>query len=169
MQPSLKGWPRHSSSAASSSAHDQVALVLGDNIFYGHGFQAMLARAAAHAATAPPVFAYPVKDPERYGVVELDADGHVRCRWRKNQHVRASHLAVTGLYFYDNQVVDIASDSAPRRAASWKSRMSIGSTWCRQSLQVNASAADLPGSIPDARIAEPGREFHRNASSSARA
>jgi glucose-1-phosphate thymidylyltransferase len=90
---------------------DNVSLVLGDNIFYGHGFQSMLARATgrAHGAT---VFAYQVRDPERYGVVELDATGKALSLEEKPARPR-SNMAVTGLYFYDNQVVDIAAQLKP--------------------------------------------------------
>lgn len=85
---------------------DHVALILGDNIFYGQGFQAMLARAAGHREGAT-VFAYPVKDPQRYGVVEFDSVGQVVTIEEKPARPR-SNFAVTGLYFYDNDVLDIA-------------------------------------------------------------
>jgi glucose-1-phosphate thymidylyltransferase len=92
-------------------ADDPVALVLGDNIFYGHGFQPMLARAAGMSDGAT-VFAYTVNDPERYGVVELDAAGSPVSLEEKPTRPR-SRLAVTGLYFYDNRVVEIASRLKP--------------------------------------------------------
>lgn len=90
---------------------DHVALVLGDNIFYGQGFQGMLRRAASRREGAT-VFAYQVKDPERYGVVELDAEGRALSIVEKPQKP-ASRLAVTGLYFYDNAVVRIAASLRP--------------------------------------------------------
>jgi glucose-1-phosphate thymidylyltransferase len=88
-----------------------VALILGDNIFYGQGFQAMLGRAAGQASGAT-VFAYPVKDPERYGVVEFDAARRAVSIEEKPARPR-SHFAVTGLYFYDNAVLDIAAGLRP--------------------------------------------------------
>lgn len=90
---------------------DNVALVLGDNIFYGQGFQGMLAAAAAHPQGAT-VFAYMVKDPQRYGVVELDARGLPHAIVEKPREPK-SNLAVTGLYFYDNEVLRIAASLEP--------------------------------------------------------
>ncbi|MFT5528219.1 MAG: glucose-1-phosphate thymidylyltransferase, partial [Pirellulaceae bacterium] len=90
---------------------DGVALVLGDNIFYGQGFQEMLARAANQGEGAT-VFAYSVKDPERYGVVEFDAAGQAISLEEKPAKPRSNH-AVTGLYFYDNEVLDIAANLQP--------------------------------------------------------
>jgi glucose-1-phosphate thymidylyltransferase len=87
------------------------ALVLGDNIFYGHDFQPMLQRADAQRNGAT-VFAYPVADPERYGVAEFDAEGRVLSLEEKPQQPK-SRYAVTGLYFYDNQVLDIAASLKP--------------------------------------------------------
>lgn len=92
-------------------AGDNVALILGDNIFYGQGFHTMLKRASTHLNGAT-VFAYPVKDPERYGVVEFDSAGSVLAIEEKPKTPR-SHFAVTGLYFYDNQVLDIAASLQP--------------------------------------------------------
>jgi glucose-1-phosphate thymidylyltransferase len=90
---------------------DPVALVLGDNIFYGHGFQALLQRVAARPAGAT-IFAYAVKDPQRYGVVELDPRGSPLSLVEKPQAPK-SRYAVTGLYFYDNQAVEIAAGLRP--------------------------------------------------------
>ena len=87
------------------------ALVLGDNIFYGHDFQHLLADADIHS-TGATVFAYHVHDPERYGVIEFDAAGKVRSIEEKPARPKSSY-AVTGLYFYDNQVVDIAKAVRP--------------------------------------------------------
>jgi glucose-1-phosphate thymidylyltransferase len=90
---------------------DTVALVLGDNIFYGHEFGNDLKDAAARRDGAT-VFAYPVHDPERYGVVEFDAKGRAVSLEEKPKQPK-SRYAVTGLYFYDNRVVDIASTLKP--------------------------------------------------------
>jgi glucose-1-phosphate thymidylyltransferase len=90
---------------------DRVTLALGDNIFYGANFSDYL-RAAAARETGATVFGYQVRDPERYGVVELDASGRVISLEEKPLKPR-SQLAVTGLYFYDNQVVDIAAGLKP--------------------------------------------------------
>ncbi|MGH8801092.1 MAG: glucose-1-phosphate thymidylyltransferase RfbA [Casimicrobiaceae bacterium] len=87
------------------------ALVLGDNIFYGHDLQPQLARACA-ASRGAVVFAYPVSDPARYGVAEFDAGGRIVSLEEKPAAPR-SRYAVTGLYFYDCRVVDIARSLAP--------------------------------------------------------
>ncbi|HEX5442415.1 MAG TPA: glucose-1-phosphate thymidylyltransferase RfbA [Pirellulales bacterium] len=91
--------------------HDPVALILGDNLFYGQGFQPMLAEAAGQQRGAT-VFAYAVKDPQRYGVVEFDEHGQAISIEEKPARPK-SHHAVTGLYFYDNQVLDIAAGLRP--------------------------------------------------------
>jgi len=91
--------------------NDPVALILGDNIFYAQGLAQKLQRAAAEANGAT-VFAYYVRDPQRYGVVEFDASGKAVHLQEKPQNPR-SHYAVTGLYFYDNRVVDIATKLSP--------------------------------------------------------
>jgi glucose-1-phosphate thymidylyltransferase len=85
---------------------DRVALILGDNLFYGGGLRATLERVAQNASGAT-IFAYSVRDPERYGVVELAADGSIIDIVEKPVRPRSSH-AVTGLYFYDNSVIEIA-------------------------------------------------------------
>jgi glucose-1-phosphate thymidylyltransferase len=90
---------------------DNVCLILGDNIFYGHGLSESLRRTAEMEEGAT-VFGYYVRDPERYGVVEFDADGRAVSIEEKPEHPR-SNYAVTGLYFYDNDVLDIAADLKP--------------------------------------------------------
>jgi len=87
------------------------ALVLGDNLFYGHDFASGL-RAASARSDGATVFAYPVHDPERYGVVEFDQDGRAISLEEKPKQPK-SRYAVTGLYFYDNRVVDIAKKLKP--------------------------------------------------------
>jgi glucose-1-phosphate thymidylyltransferase len=90
---------------------ERVALVLGDNIFYGSGFPRLLERAASRDMGAT-IFGYVVADPERYGVVELDARGKAISIEEKPLKPR-SQLAITGLYFYDNRVLDIAAGVKP--------------------------------------------------------
>jgi glucose-1-phosphate thymidylyltransferase len=90
---------------------DSVALVLGDNIFYGAGLSEMVQRAAKNEKGGV-VFGYWVKDPERYGVVELDAQ-HRALSLEEKPKAPKSNYAVTGLYFYDNQVLDIAANLKP--------------------------------------------------------
>jgi glucose-1-phosphate thymidylyltransferase len=90
---------------------DNVALILGDNIFYGHGLPELMAKATARAKGAT-IFGYVVSDPERYGVLEMDASGKALSIEEKPKAPK-SNYAVTGLYFYDNEVVEIAAAIRP--------------------------------------------------------
>ena len=90
---------------------DSVALILGDNIFYGHGLPEMLAKATSRKSGAT-IFGYAVNSPEQYGVVEFDGTGRALSIEEKPKHPK-SDIAVTGLYFYDNDVLDIAASIRP--------------------------------------------------------
>ena len=92
-------------------ANQRCALVLGDNIFYGHNLSRLLQDAARRPRGAT-VFAYPVQDPERYGVVELDSQGRALSLEEKPKHPK-SRYAVTGLYFYDDRIVELARSLKP--------------------------------------------------------
>jgi glucose-1-phosphate thymidylyltransferase len=110
-QPSPDGLAQAFLLGADFIGRDTVSLVLGDNIFYAQGLSKSLQRAAA-LTKGGTIFAYPVKDPERFGVVEFDADQKVLSIEEKPQQPK-SRYAVTGLYFYDNDVVDIARALKP--------------------------------------------------------
>ena len=97
---------------------DPVALILGDNIFHGDGLSAQLQRVAANP-TGATIFGYHVKDPERYGVAEFDADGRVIGLQEKPAQPRSSY-AVVGLYYYDNAVLDIARDLRPSKRGEYE-------------------------------------------------
>lgn len=111
VQPSPDGLAQAFVIGKSFIGNHPSALVLGDNIFYGHDLQNVLQRASDQREGAT-VFAYPVNDPERYGVVEFDAEGRAISLEEKPVNPK-SRYAVTGLYFYDNQVCDIAANLKP--------------------------------------------------------
>ena len=110
-QPRPEGLAQAFTIGAPFIGDDHVCLVLGDNIFYGQGFTGILQDAAAKPSGAT-VFGYQVKDPERFGVVEFDEDQRVVSLEEKPAKPKSSY-AVTGLYFYDNAVIDIARTIAP--------------------------------------------------------
>ena len=105
-----RGLHRPFLSESGSSLVSRCALVLGDNLFYGHGLPDLLRNAAGREGAT--IFAYHVEDPERYGVVELDADFKALALEEKPERPRSS-WAVTGLYFYDSDVVEIAKQLRP--------------------------------------------------------
>lgn len=111
VQPSPDGLAQAFILGRSFVGHDPSALVLGDNIFYGHDLQ-VLVRRAAERTTGATVFAYHVTDPERYGVVDFGADKRALSIEEKPRAPK-SNYAVTGLYFYDDQVCDIAASIKP--------------------------------------------------------
>lgn len=111
VQDAPKGIAEAFTLAADFIGDDNCALVLGDNVFYGHDLVAMMQQ-ASHRQTGASVFAYPVSDPQRYGVVAFDGNGKALSIEEKPAQPK-SRYAVTGLYFYDNQVVEIARQLKP--------------------------------------------------------
>lgn len=111
VQPSPDGLAQAFTIGEAFIGNDTSALVLGDNIFYGHDFQSLLL-SAGQRDTGASVFAYHVNDPERYGVAEFNEAGRVLSLEEKPKKPK-SNYAVTGLYFYDNQVVDLARTLKP--------------------------------------------------------
>ncbi|ACU95422.1 glucose-1-phosphate thymidylyltransferase RfbA [Saccharomonospora viridis] len=110
-QPSPNGLAEAFIIGADFVGDDSVALILGDNIFHGRGFSGLLREQATNLDGCA-LFGYAVKDPQRYGVGEVDADGNLLSIEEKPSKPK-SNLAITGLYFYDNQVVDIAKGLTP--------------------------------------------------------
>jgi len=110
IQPSPDGLPQAFILGEEFIGDDEVALILGDNIFYGYDFPGMLRDAVQRSEAT--IFAYPVRDPERYGVVEFDSSKMAVSLEEKPANPRSNH-AVTGLYFFDNNVVEIAKELKP--------------------------------------------------------
>src|SRR5690606_37789878 len=117
-QPSPDGLAQAFTIGADFIGSDPVALVLGDNIFFGAGLSGLMQKASSRTDGAT-VFAYEVDDPERYGVVELDAAGRALSLEEKPAEPK-SRFAVTGLYFYDNQVVEFARGLKPSKRGEYE-------------------------------------------------
>ena len=111
VQPNPEGLAQAFIIGADFVGSDNVALVLGDNIFYGRGFQGILQQ-AAERPTGATIFGYMVRDPERYGVVEFDDSGKAISLEEKPTEPK-SNYAIPGLYFYDNQIIEIAANLKP--------------------------------------------------------
>lgn len=146
VQPSPDGLAQAFLIGESFIGNDLSALVLGDNLYYGHDFHELLG-SASQRQTGASVFAYHVLDPERYGVVEFDQGGKAISLEEKPLEPK-SNYAVTGLYFYDQQVVDIARDLKPSPRASWRSPTSTAPIWSTASSAWRSWAAATPGWIP---------------------
>jgi glucose-1-phosphate thymidylyltransferase len=123
---------------------DSVALILGDNIFYGHGLSDLLTQEAARVDGCT-LFGYRVADPHRYGVGEADGAGRLLHLEEKPARPR-SDLAITGLYLYEPGVIDVAARCVPPPGGSWRSPMSTACTWSSGELVWWIWAAGSPGS-----------------------
>ena len=127
---------------------DACAMVLGDNIFYGAGFSKRLKAAAANAeAGRSTVFGYFVNDPERFGVVAFDEEGRATSIEEKPANPK-SNYAVTGLYFYSNDVVERAKRSSPVPVGNWRLPPLMKCTWKTVSWMCSCWVAAMPGWIP---------------------
>ena len=124
-----------------------VCLILGDNIFFGHGLTNLLSDAANRSSGAT-IFAYHVQDPQRYGVVTFDKSGRALKIVEKPTHT-LSNWAVTGLYFYDNSVVRLAKGVKASARGELKSQISIHAIWRQERSQSPGWDAVLPGSTPE--------------------
>ena len=163
-QPSPDGLAQAFLIGADFIGDDRVALALGDNVFYGHGVPDFL-RAAAGRSRGATVFAYRVKDPERYGVVEFDHDGRALGLEEKPRAPKSSY-AVTGLYFYDSQVIGLARGSKPSARGELEIT-DLNREYCSEgSCRCRFSGAGLRGSIRvrPTRCSKPRRSFRRSRS-----
>ena len=121
MQPSPDGLAQAFTLGEEFIAGDSCAMVLGDNIFYGAGLGERLRTAVQNAENGQAtVFGYYVNDPERFGIVEFGEDGRVISVEEKPKHPK-SNYAITGLYFYDNRVVELAKKVKLLHVANWRS------------------------------------------------
>ena len=138
---------------------DPVALILGDNIFHGDGLSDQLQKVAAKVEGAT-IFGYHVKDPQRYGVAEFDAEGRVIGLQEKPEKPRSSY-AVVGLYFYDNDVLDIARDLKPSKRGEYEITDVNIAYLERKKLQLEVFSRGMAWlGHRDARGPPPGGELH---------
>ena len=134
VQPQPEGLPQAFLIGSSFIANDNCALILGDNIFYGYGLSGLLRKAAAHSDGAT-IFGYRVPDPQRYGVIEFGGQGEITSIEEKPKAPR-SHIAITGLYFCDSRVVEIASKLRPSEREELEITDVIRAYWQTNNLRV---------------------------------